>query len=68
MHLSFLLAVVAAFKLTVSMPAIGADSQCPTFCGDTGSEGGCYSGFECKVALIDPKIVSMSSFHNPVTH
>ncbi|KAG1789176.1 uncharacterized protein HD556DRAFT_1399571 [Suillus plorans] len=32
MRLSFILAVVAAFKLTVSMPVVSDDGVCPIFC------------------------------------
>ncbi|KAG2039389.1 hypothetical protein BDR03DRAFT_951785 [Suillus americanus] len=41
MRLSFVLAVIAAFKLTVSMPV--ADSQCPWFCDSQK----CCPGYDC---------------------
>ncbi|KAG2159558.1 uncharacterized protein EDB93DRAFT_1099901 [Suillus bovinus] len=33
MRLSFILAVAAAFKLTVSMPLVSDESDCPFYCG-----------------------------------
>ncbi|KAG2038270.1 hypothetical protein BDR03DRAFT_310372 [Suillus americanus] len=54
MHLSFVLAVISAFTLTVSMPV--DDSKCPATCY---SEE-CCPGHECKIEAIP---VSMNSFH-----
>ncbi|KAG1788552.1 uncharacterized protein HD556DRAFT_1402973 [Suillus plorans] len=46
MRLSFILAVVASFKLTVSMPTASSDdSFCPETCQTTKY---CCSGFKCE--------------------
>ncbi|KAG1778719.1 hypothetical protein EV702DRAFT_1091344 [Suillus placidus] len=59
MHLSFILAVVAAFKLTVSMP-VSLDTQCPATC----DVQNCCPNYECWISSADPYNVSMSSFHS----
>ncbi|KAG1865785.1 hypothetical protein DFJ58DRAFT_770211 [Suillus subalutaceus] len=47
MRLSFVLAVVAAFKLTASM-AIRGDSDCPESC----TMGECCLGYYCQVIIV----------------
>ncbi|KAG2036675.1 hypothetical protein BDR03DRAFT_959147 [Suillus americanus] len=51
MRLSFVLAVIAAFKLTVSMPA--ADGRCAFFC----ESKKCCPGYEC-VRFINDLLLS----------
>ncbi|KAG1821653.1 uncharacterized protein BJ212DRAFT_1332737, partial [Suillus subaureus] len=46
MRLSFVLAVIAAFRSTVSIPV--ADSKCPSFC----NLGACCPGYECKLLAV----------------
>jgi hypothetical protein len=58
MRLSFVLAVVAAFGLTASMP-VSDDTKCPQYCDVTE----CCPGYECVEESPNPVNVSMSSFH-----
>ncbi|KAG1778721.1 hypothetical protein EV702DRAFT_1091371 [Suillus placidus] len=59
MRLFFVLAVVAAFKLTVSMPAVSDDGECPIDCTWTA----CCPGYVCQAIVAVTFPVSMSSFH-----
>ncbi|KAG2159559.1 uncharacterized protein EDB93DRAFT_294310 [Suillus bovinus] len=61
MRLSFILAVAAAFKLTVSMPLVSDESDCPFYCGS--SETVCCSNALCEPMRNEEGVVSMSSFH-----
>ncbi|KAG2032041.1 hypothetical protein BDR03DRAFT_971213 [Suillus americanus] len=56
MRVSFIFAVVAAFKLTASMPAV---LECPSFCN---VDADCCPGETCNVVAVDMFPVSMSSF------
>lgn len=59
MRLSLILAVVAAFKLAVSMPVVSDDGDCPVYC----NVGDCCPSDDCQPIQLDPYDVSMSSFH-----
>ncbi|KAG2091486.1 uncharacterized protein F5147DRAFT_723459 [Suillus discolor] len=65
-RLSFVLAVVAAFKLSVSVSPPSIDTPCAILCNTTAD---CCAGEICEQVVYDRQ-VSMSSFHlyNPVTH
>ncbi|KAG2091487.1 uncharacterized protein F5147DRAFT_723465, partial [Suillus discolor] len=66
MRLAFILAVVAAFKLSVSVPSPSTDIPCPILCNTTAD---CCAGDICQPIVYDRE-VSMSSFrlYNPMTH
>jgi hypothetical protein len=63
MRLSFVLAVIAAFKLTVSMSAAdGPGSQCSPSC----SLYDCCTGYECKEVV--NSVSTTNGFHLTATH
>ncbi|KAG2072549.1 hypothetical protein BDR04DRAFT_1096534 [Suillus decipiens] len=64
MRLSLFLAVVTAFKLTVSAPApVTESNQCPFYCDKVD----CCFSYECQLSETGPWTVSMSGF-NRNTH
>lgn len=65
MRLSFVLAVVAAFKLSVSVSPPSIDTPCAIFCNTSAD---CCAGETCEPVVYDRQ-VSMSNFHlyYPVT-